>query len=837
MRRSLSLVLLGLPLALALGCGGGGNSEAPVPVTSSTPSANTVLFDPANGVVPLPNILATATAADPLTGRAPNTPMTPPEALAYVNLHEMGGTNAVSGLNAPIYIRFAAPVTASTVTAANIKVFQLTPDATGTENNPLGFADISGMFSYRYTTGGTDLFLYPNFPLLPGTRYAYVVTNRVTDAATGGAISATPYFEALKSTVPLTGALAALEPVRANVTSGSNILLSGYAKVMDDAIAASATTTLTSRANIAVLARFITTGAGFILPDPVGAPTTRVPVEAELRAFAAGATLGGLSGKTWSNAVSGFGPSTLMVKGATSPLPTPDAYWTAVVGTATAAPSSVGLVALGTFASGDLNVDPVVAAANVATMDLTGATSGGFPAYNPAAGVAQAFRDATGKLTGFYHTDRNVNFVYIAPDPATVPRPANGYPVVIYQHGITSQKETVIALAGTLTAQGYALIAIDLPLHGQNAVPTHTTGTQWGQDFMAIGAPLALRTNFQQCVVNLNRLEFVLKTGGLSTALATNGLAASTPDITTSPSNIKFVGVSQGAIAGAGYLASNTTLSTTGYPYTQTTLNNDMKGFFNNPGGRYAYLGQTSPAFSPAVTAGLAAAGIVQNSPTYHQFFLVTQTILDPMDPATLTSPLASGLPSRLSGRVVMQEATSTAFDATTGAATNGDLVIPNENTRYFANGLGGRAVLGTSAAAAIGPNFGQLSYTAGGAYLVGGSIATAHAAGVVGTPFMFTLNPAPAPKVVAAATSVLSTDPKEGYFQFDQTGIGHAFLINPANPVAVTLAQRQLVYWLGTGLVVDPTQQGATLPIVTPAALPQPMIFEAPKQITVLGH
>jgi hypothetical protein len=498
-------------------------------------------------------------------------------------------------------------------------------------------------------------------------------------------------------------------------------------------------------------------------------------------------------------------------------------------------------VALGTFTSGDLNVDPVIASANAGTMNLTGVTAGGYPAYNPAAGVAQAFRDGTGKLTGFYHTDRTLNFVYIAPDPATVTRPINGYPVVIYQHGITSQKETVIALAGTLTAQGYALIAIDLPLHGQNAVATHTTGDQWGQDFMAIGAPLALRTNFQQCVVNLNRLEFVLKTGGLSTALAANGLAASTPDITTSPSNIKFVGVSQGAIAGAGYLASNTTFSypagPAGPPYLQSTLDNDMKGFFNNPGGRYAYLGETSPAFSPAVTAGLAAAGIVQNSPTYHQFFLLTQTILDPMDPATMTSPLASGLPSRLSGRVVMQEATSTTFDATTGAATNGDLVIPNENTRYFANGLGGRAVLGTTAAAAVGPNFSQLAYTAGGAYLVGGAIPTAHAAGVVGTPFMFSLNPAPTPKVVDAAISSAATAPKEGYFQFDQTGVGHAFLINPANPVAVTLGQRQLVYWLGTGLVVDPTQQGATLPILTPTALPQPMIFQAPKQITVLGH
>ncbi len=846
MRRSLSFTLLGLPLMLALGCGGGGNSNAPVPVTSTTPSANTVVFNPATGAVPLPNVLATATATDPLTGRAANAPMTPPEALAYVNLHEVGGTNAVSGMNAPIYLQFSAPAVASTVTPANIKVFQLTPDAAGTENNPLGFTDISGMFSYQYATGGTDLFLFPNFPLQPGTRYLYVVTNRVQDVATGGAVSATPYFEALKSTVPLTGSLAALEPIRANVAIGSTILFSGYAKVMDDLIAAPATTTIASRANISVLGRFITTAAGFIsetLPAPSTSDPYTIPMESALRAFALGSNPlplpSGLPGKVWSNAVSGFSPATLMVKGAASPLPTPDAYWSAVVGTATPAPASVGLVALGTIASGDLNIDPVVQAANSATMDLTGATLGGvYPAYNPASGVTQAFRTSGGALAGFYHTDRILNFVYIAPDPGTVTRPTNGYPVVIYQHGITSQKETVIALAGTLTAQGYALIAIDLPLHYSNAIDGHTTGSQWGQDFMAIGAPLATRTNLQQAVVNLSRLEFVLKFGGLSTALATNGLAASTPDITTSPSNIKFVGVSLGAIVGSYYLASNTTLSDTGYPYTQTSLNSDMKGFLNNPGGRTAYLIQRSPAFGPTVDAGLAAVGIVKNSPTYHQFFQVTQSVVDPADPATMTNPLAAGLPSRLSGRLVVQEATSSAFDQygyTT--STDGDQVISNAFTRYFANGLGGRAVLGSDAAAAIGPNFSQLAYTAGGTYMVGGALATAHARGVSGNPFMFSSLSPLTPKILNAATSVLATSPTEGYFQFDQTGIGHAFLINPANPVGITLGQRQLVYWLGTGLVVDPTQQSATMPTATPTALPQSMIFQAPERITILGH
>lgn len=850
MRATLCQALLGVSLLTILGCSGGGDSKIPSP--PSVAPLTTAVFDPSTGTVPLPNILASATALDPINSYVPptggaagprpaNTPMTPPEALAYVNLREMGGTNAVAGINAPIYLRFSGALDATTVTAANIKVFQLTPDGAGTESNALGFTDVSGMFSYQYAAGGTDLFLFPNFPLLPGTRYLYVVTNRVKNAA-GAAIGGTIYFEALKATSALTGQFAALEAVRANVLVDPTqpqgptnpIKLSGYAKVFDDLIAASATTTVAARGDVALMGRFITTGAGFIVPDPA-APTTRVPVEATLRQFAAGSTLGGLPGKTWSNTVSGFGAATLMVKGATAPAPTPDTYWQAVTGSGAAtAPASVGLVALGTIASGDLNVDPVVVKANAATMNLTGTTG----AYNPAAGVTQPFRNGTGQLTGYYHTDRTLNFVYIAPDPALITRPANGYPVVIYQHGITSQKETVIALAGTLTSRGYAVIAIDLPVHGQNAVPTHATGSQWGQDFMAIGAPLATRTNLQQGVVNLTRLELVIKTGGLSTALATAGLATSTPDITTSPSNMKFVGVSLGGIVGSYYLASNTTLSTSVPPYTQATLNNDMKGFFNNPGGRVAYLIQNSPAFGPTVDAGLAAVGIAKNTPTYHNFFQVTQSIVDPADPATMTSPLAAGLPSRLSGRVVVQEATSTTFDAT-GVPTNGDLVITNPYTRYFGNALGGRGVLG-AAGAPVGPNFSQLAYTAAGAHTVTtptGVVATAHAAGAVGLPFMYTLSPGLAPKVTNAATAVTDTTPKEGYFQFDQAGIAHAFLLNPANPVAVDLGQRQLVYWLGTGLVVDPTQQSATLPIAQPVYLPESMIFQAPARITILGH
>ncbi|MDD5285003.1 MAG: hypothetical protein PHD54_04040 [Desulfuromonadaceae bacterium] len=748
MKASIMRLLLYLSFILVTGCSSSDPSGTNSP---SNVTGNGAVFNPVTGDVPLPNVLATATAADPLAGRSANKPMTPPEALAYINKYEVASTNAVAGVNAPIYIRFASPVSAATVTAANVKVFQLTPDSTSssaTENSPLGFTDVTAMFSFRYTAGSTDLFLFPSFPLSPATRYLYVVTNRVLDAASGKPIVSSSYFDILKDKYELVGPFAALEAVRANVMSGANIKFSGYAKVMDDLISASATTTVTKRDDIALMGRFITTGAGFVSKDAIG---TMMPVESALRAFAAGPALGGLSGKTWTNSVTVTTPAGL----------TPAAYWTSVTGSTATLPTTVASIVTGTINSAQLSIDPVVKNANLSSMDLTGVTLGGLPAYNPAAGVVQPFRDGTGALTGYYHTTTAVPFLLITP---TVPTGK----VVIFQHGITGQKEQAVAVAGSLTAAGYTVVAIDLPLHGALAVPTHTTGAVWGQDFMAVGAPLATRSNVQQAAFNLNRLELTMRTGGF----AAQGIVP-TPTV-----DIKYVSISLGSIVGAYYLAGNTTLSTTGYPYTQTTLNSDMKGFLSVPGGRLAYLLMDSPAFSSSINAGLAAVGVVARTPTYNNFFQVTQSIVDTVDPATMTTPLASGLPSRLSGRIAIQE------------ATGGDLVIPNANTRYFGSALGGRAVLG-AAGAAVAPGFKQLGYN-----------------GSTAPPVAF-MSP-----FAVAATSAADTTPTEGYFQFNQTGISHGFLLDPTGSATATgLAQRQMVYFLKLGIVVDPTVSGAALP------------------------
>ena len=75
---------------------------------------------------------------------------------------------------------------------------------------------------FNYSAGSSDVTLSPQFPLLPATRYLYLVTNRVKDASTGGAVSSSVLFDALKSTLPLAGPFAALVPIRANTPATSS---------------------------------------------------------------------------------------------------------------------------------------------------------------------------------------------------------------------------------------------------------------------------------------------------------------------------------------------------------------------------------------------------------------------------------------------------------------------------------------------------------------------------------------------------------------------------------------------------------------------------------------
>lgn len=235
----------------------------------------------------------------------------------------------------------------------------------------------------------------------------------------------------------------------------------------------------------------------------------------------------------------------------------------------------------------------------------------------------------------------------MAPMIITVPnnlsgqvRPTSGWPVVIFQHGITGNRSQMLALADTMASQGYAVVSIDMPLHGitdpTNALYVGNTpfaplamertfdmdlqnneSSAPGPDgiidgsgawFINLQSLLTSRDNLRQAQVDLSTLALNIPEMDL------DGDGTSDFD----GSNISFVGLSLGSMVGTGFLA------------VEPTVGN---GVLSVPGGGIANLLAGSETFGPVIRAGLQGAGVEPYSPDYFQFLLAAQTVVDAADP------------------------------------------------------------------------------------------------------------------------------------------------------------------------------------------------------------
>ena len=216
--------------------------------------------------------------------------------------------------------------------------------------------------------------------------------------------------------------------------------------------------------------------------------------------------------------------------------------------------------------------------------------------------------------------------------------PTNGWPIVIYQHGITRNRTDLIALADSFAAAGYAAIAMDLPLHGVDTLEDtskafYVAGKErnFDMDFInnetGAAGPDGIIDPSGTHYINLAGLltsrDNVRQSTSDFTALY-NALS-SIKGVKIDTSRIAFVGHSLGTIAPFGFL--NHTLMET------TTL--------AMPGANITQLLNFSATRGPILRAGLQAAGIEPDSPEYNSFLLSAQTILDDADPInyTLTMP------------------------------------------------------------------------------------------------------------------------------------------------------------------------------------------------------
>jgi virulence factor lipase-like protein len=435
-------------------------------------------------------------------------------------------------------------------------------------------------------------------------------------------------------------------------------------------------------------------------------------------------------------------------------------------------------------------------------------------------------------------------------------------PVVIYQHGITTSRSTLLAIADTLASACTVGVAIDMPKHGilpandpfgaeqlaqlqqamqQTPFAAMDTATPTLERLVEVVSPLtecqdgsraeAIGNGNFYCpsgdnFINLTNLansrdtlrQSVIDLHSLYRALTVNGaanLGAAQIGTTIDTGNIHFVGMSLGGIVGATFVANEPTLAT---------------ATFNVTGGGIAKILDGSPNFEPSITAGLfSAAGLAKPSGSYEGFLIIAQTLIDSMDPMNFTDALAgTGTP------VLVQEITGNPADTFTCVANAegcSDLVVPNN-------------VFGSS----FGPAWGLVSGTGQTSFLakqnqittpvaLSGTDAWAQGTGFIaiasaaqaGAPINpMQLGPLGADVVVTPATSFKGVGLKS------VTGCGaaeggvvrfvsgdHGSLLSPAvDPGVTVLMQTQVAGFIGSaGTYVAPDASG-TLVFNAPAGL-----------------
>lgn len=188
---------------------------------------------------------------------------------------------------------------------------------------------------------------------------------------------------------------------------------------------------------------------------------------------------------------------------------------------------------------------------------------------------------------------QDVPFLLFTPNGST---PTN---IVIYQHGVTSAKENAYAFAKNLTAAGLAVIAIDLPLHGERSLDSSRSANSDPLAYINLTYLAVARDNLRQSILDVLGLRAAL---AISESLFT-GTPLSNINVLNGHTKIRILGHSLGGIVGTSAIAeSNKTLG--------STLANALYSFsgaaIQNSGGQISNLLLGSAFFGPKIRHNVA---------------------------------------------------------------------------------------------------------------------------------------------------------------------------------------------------------------------------------------
>jgi len=282
-------------------------------------------------------------------------------------------------------------------------------------------------------------------------------------------------------------------------------------------------------------------------------------------------------------------------------------------------------------------------------------------------------------------------------------QPTAGWPVVIFQHGVTVNRTVMLAIADAFAQAGFAVVAVDLPLHGIADVtnpfyqgPNSPFGNNErhfnldnvgatgvfapdgqidnGWQIFNVGNPLNARDHIRQAVAD---------TIGLTRTLP--GL--SFPDGDSNPdldgSRIHFVGSSLGSIISGVFLGVNAEVTT-------ATL--------ASPAGPWTSL-LTEPEavdFGDPIRTVLSAQGLPPGTVGFDNFVRDLQTVIDAVDPVNYAADAAASHPLHV-------------------IEVLGDTTVPNKPNDYIAALWELPGVSTTRAVAPPGTVSGIVRFNAGG--------------------------------------------------------------------------------------------------------------------------
>lgn len=651
-RRVAALLVLAAPLAA---CVTGSDSTTPSPNPNAGFQAR---FVPLGGIMPFPNDLyfnGSTTGTLNIPGSTAVTQNGP-----LLELNHLDGFGTQSDIN----IYFTAPVDKTTLTPANVIVLKVSSDpatkaVTGFKKPLIPGTDYSIDLSAGVDSGGEIVTIKPLHPLDPGTvnpsthvatpsTYLVIVTDGVKDS-TGNTVSASSdYSTILAADLPAltkTGA----DPTKINMAATDPLFPVAEFSLGQIAVAA---------------------GAGV---DP-----TKIAVTFSFSTQYLNISLGEL----------------------------------AATATATTQPSGVGIIDTGLTAfqvlqAGGTTLTGSAAAAASAAEIFAGTVA--LPYYltvpsatNPTAALTDSWHNAKGGDTAISATDatsflpkatvaQNVIPVLVSIPLACGAKPGSGWPVVIFQHGITRNREDMLAVAGSLSAPPSckAVIAIDLPLHGVTNTkdPLYIKGHERTFDmdlennttlaagpdgtidssgawFINLNNTITSRDNLREGAADLVNLVATLPN------LAAVTLPATANNFDSS--QVFYVGHSLGGIVGTVFLGAETA---SGSPKI-------VAATLANPGGHIAELLRNSAEFEPIIDGQLAANGLVKGSQAYYDFYSEAQAVVEDGDPANYAALAVAGHP------IHMLEVVG-GLNGAADTCNLPDQVVPNSATDVLASVMG----------------------------------------------------------------------------------------------------------------------------------------------------